>query len=115
MSKAIPINNIQNCIFTIRGMQVMLDSDLAEMYQVSTGRLNEQVKRNIERFPEDFMFQLTEGEWNNLKSQIAISSWAVAENSPTFLQSKVSPLCREFLKAILRYKLILQLCEHLWK
>ncbi|MGC4129018.1 MAG: ORF6N domain-containing protein [Bergeyella sp.] len=65
---------IENYIFTVRGMQVMLDRDLAEMYQVETKRLNEQVKRNIERFPEDFMFQLTEEEWNNLKSQNAISS-----------------------------------------
>ena len=65
---------IENKIFNIRGMQVMLDSDLAEMYGVSTSRLNEQVKRNIERFPEDFMFQLTQEEWNNLTSQNATSS-----------------------------------------
>lgn len=52
----------------------MLDDDLAELYQVETRRLNEQVKRNIERFPEDFMFQLTEEEWQNLKSQNATSS-----------------------------------------
>ena len=49
----------------------MTDSDLAELYGVPTGRLNEQVKRNIERFPEDFMFQLTSDEWNSLRSQIA--------------------------------------------
>ncbi len=52
----------------------MMDSDLAELYGVSTGRLNEQVKRNIERFPEDFMFQLTDEEWQNLKSQFVTSS-----------------------------------------
>lgn len=52
----------------------MLDSDLAELYQVDTKRLNEQVKRNSERFPEDFMFQLQQHEWNDLKPQIATSS-----------------------------------------
>jgi hypothetical protein len=51
----------------------MLDDDLAELYQVETGRLNEQVKRNLDRFPEDFMFQLTNEEWKPLRSQIAIS------------------------------------------
>ncbi|MFW6222186.1 MAG: ORF6N domain-containing protein [Bacteroidota bacterium] len=53
----------------------MLESDLAELYGVETKRLNEQVKRNLDRFPEDFMFQLTETEFENLKSQIATSSW----------------------------------------
>jgi hypothetical protein len=53
----------------------MLDRDLAELYGVLTGRLNEQVKRNRERFPEDFIFQLTEGEMSNLISQFAISRW----------------------------------------
>ncbi len=61
-------------IYTIRGVQVMLDSDLAEMYSVTTSRLNEQVKRNIERFPNDFMFQLTNAEWENLQTQSAITS-----------------------------------------
>jgi hypothetical protein len=52
----------------------MLDSDLAKLYEVSTSRINEQVKRNIERFPNDFMFRLTNKEWENLKSQYATSS-----------------------------------------
>ena len=63
---------IENRIFTIRGVQVMLDSHLAELYMVETGRLNEQVKRNTERFPKEFMFQLTEDEYDSLRSQIAI-------------------------------------------
>ena len=63
---------IENRIFTIRGVQVMLDSDLAEMYQVETKRLNEQVRRNIERFPEEFCFQLTAEELS--RSQIATSN-----------------------------------------
>ena len=66
---------IRSRIFTIRGVQVMLDRDLAELYGVATGALNRQVKRNEERFPEDFMFRLSAEEWNNLKSQIGISSW----------------------------------------
>ncbi len=65
---------IENKIFSVRGVQVMLDSDLAELYNVSTGRLNEQVKRNIERFPYDFMFQLTQEEWDNLISKSIRSS-----------------------------------------
>ena len=60
-------------IYLIRGQKVMLDKDLAELYSVETRRLNEQVKRNIERFPNDFMFQLDSDEFENLKSQIATS------------------------------------------
>jgi len=65
---------IQDMIYAIRGKQVMVDSDLADLYQVATKRLNEQVNRNKGRFPPQFMFQLTEDEYENLKSQIATSS-----------------------------------------
>ncbi|HHD78403.1 MAG TPA: ORF6N domain-containing protein [Epsilonproteobacteria bacterium] len=65
---------ISSKIVTLRGKQVMLDRDLAELYAVETRRLNEQVKRNSDRFPSDFMFQLTEKEYHNLISQIATSS-----------------------------------------
>lgn len=65
---------IENRIFNIRDVQVMLDNDLAEMYRVETRVLNQAVKRNVERFPDDFMFQLTEEEWKNLKSQNVMSS-----------------------------------------
>lgn len=58
--------NVDDKIFIIRGIQVMIDRDLAELYQVQTGRLNEQVKRNIEKFPNDFMFELTNDEKNEL-------------------------------------------------
>jgi hypothetical protein len=61
-------------IMIIRGEKVILDSDLAELYGVETRRLNEQVRRNINKFPGDFMFQLTKEEFDNLKSQIATSS-----------------------------------------
>jgi len=71
----------------------MIDSDLAEMYQVNTGRLNEQVKRNIERFPDDFMFQLTEKEWEILISQTAISSWGGRRKRPfVFTEQAVAML-----------------------
>ena len=64
---------IQSKIYEIRGQKVMLDKDLAEMYDVQTKVLNQAVKRNIERFPEDFMFQLSNDEWIGLKSQFVIS------------------------------------------
>lgn len=70
-------------IYLIRKQKVMLDEDLAELYQVPTGRLNEQVKRNTDRFPEDFMFQLTEEECKNLKSQFATSSWGGRRKPPS--------------------------------
>lgn len=69
----IPDEVVVNKIYLIRDQKAMLDSDLAELYGVQTFRLNEQVKRNIDRFPEDFIFQLTEDEWDSLTSQIAIS------------------------------------------
>ena len=64
----------------------MLDEDLAEMYKVETKRLNEQVKRNINRFPKDFMFTLTSKEYINLKSQIATPSWGGRRNLPNVLR-----------------------------
>ena len=68
------IQTIQSKIYEIRGQRVMRDFDLAAMYGVETRVLNQAVRRNIERFPEDFMFQLTKGEWTILKSQIVISN-----------------------------------------
>ena len=70
----IPLNNIQALIHTIRGEQVMLDSDLAEIYGVETKVFNQAVKRNIERFPETFRFQLTEEEYDSLKTRLEGSS-----------------------------------------
>lgn len=66
-----PLPRIEDRIRVIRGQKVMLDADLAELYDVPTKRLNEQVKRNLERFPGDFMFALTQEEWEALRSQIA--------------------------------------------
>ncbi len=69
-------------ILTIRGVQVMLDRDLAELYGVTTGALNQAVKRNMNRFPERFMFQLNKTEYADLKSQTVISSWGGSRSRP---------------------------------
>ena len=66
---------IESKIYLIRGLKVMVDEDLAMLYQVSTKRLNEQVRRNLKRFPKDFMFQLTRKEFANLRSHFATSSY----------------------------------------
>jgi hypothetical protein len=97
-----PLLPIESLIHVIRGQQVMLDSDLAQLYGVETRRLNEQVKRNIERFPEDFMFQLTKDEISNLmsqnatsslKSQNVISSWGGSRKLPyAFTENGVAML-----------------------
>ncbi len=70
----LPIELVEHRIFIIRGQKVMLDSDLADLYGVTTKRLNEQVKRNLTRFPQDFMFKLSIAEAENLRSQFATSS-----------------------------------------
>jgi hypothetical protein len=75
-------DRILNKIYYIRGLKVMLDQDLADLYDVPTKRLNEQVKRNIDRFPDDFMFQLTDEEFENLRSQFATSSWGGRRVAP---------------------------------
>ena len=68
------ITVIQNKIYEIRGQRVMLDFDLAALYQVTTSALNQAVKRNIERFPEEFMFRISEIEWKNMSSQFVTTS-----------------------------------------
>jgi len=74
MKELILVETIEQKIYLVRRHKVMLDRDLAEMYEVPTRRLNEQVKRNISRFPSDFMFQLSSEEADNLRSQFATSS-----------------------------------------
>ena len=78
----IPNEIITNKIYLIRNEKVMLDRDLAELFNVETKRINEQIKRNIERFPEHFMFQLNETEFQILKSQFATSSWGGTRKLP---------------------------------
>ena len=66
---------IENLIYEVRGKQVMLASDVAKLYQVETKVLNQVVKRNLSRFPEDFCFQITQEEWNNLRSHFVTSNF----------------------------------------
>jgi hypothetical protein len=84
MSKKVVITDevVLNKIYLIKGQKVMLDSDLAELYSVETKQLKRAVRRNIGRFPRDFMFELTIGEFKNLKSQIGTSSWGGIRYSP---------------------------------
>jgi hypothetical protein len=78
------LRRIEQAILVIRGHRVMLSSDLAMLYGVEPKVLVQAVKRNIERFPGDFMFQLTRDEWRNLKSQIVTSSWGGARRAPPY-------------------------------
>jgi len=90
MSKTLSVEVIATRIIFVRGQKVMLDRDLAKLYGVSVKRLNEQVKRNIKRFPQDFMFLLTRQEASNLKSQIATSSEQLfAAQDVTNLRSQI--------------------------
>ena len=73
---------IQDLIHEIRGKKVMLDFDLARLYQVETRALNQAVQRNLDRFPDDFMFKLENEDFKNLKSQIVISSWGGRRKMP---------------------------------
>lgn len=84
MAKSIGISEelIVNKIYQIRGQKVMLDKDLAEMYGVETRVFNQSIKPNIQRFPEDFMFQLNKKEFENLISQIVTSSWGGTRKMP---------------------------------
>ncbi len=82
MKEIIPTEKILTKIYLVRGMKVMLNRDLAELYGVETKRLKEQVKRNIDRFPEDFMFELSHDEFEILRSQIATSRWGGTRYAP---------------------------------
>jgi len=87
------VEQIESRIFIIRGQKVMLSMHLAELYEVEPRLLVQAVKRNIERFPEDFMFQLSPEEFANLKSQIGISSWGGVRTAPyAFTEQGVSML-----------------------
>ena len=82
MRKMIPIDIIASKIYLIRSAKVMLDRDLAELYGVQTKALKQAVRRNISRFPADFMFELTRDEFKNLRSQIVTSTWGGARYLP---------------------------------
>ena len=99
------VEQIESLILSIRGKQVILDRDLARLYGVETKVLNQAVKRNIERFPEDFMFQLTKEEFENWKSQFAISNYdedmssQIAMTSDENLKSQIATSSEDFLRS----------------
>ncbi len=100
----IPIEIIERKIFLLRRQKVMIDKDLAELYGVTTGNLNKAVSRNIDRFPEDFMFQLTKVEFENLKFHFGISSWGGTRRLPrAFTEQGVA-----MLSSVLRSKRAVQ-------
>ncbi|HPA57326.1 MAG TPA: ORF6N domain-containing protein [bacterium] len=104
-NELIKIDDIKSRIFTIRGMQVMLDIDLAEFYQVETRIINQVVKRNKERFPQSFNFILTNQELSNLKSQFVISSWGGRRTNPyAFTEAGVA-----MLSAVLRSSIAIKM------
>jgi hypothetical protein len=81
-NKIMPDELIMNKIYLVTGRKVMLDEDLAELYQVTTGNLNKAVARNIKRFPEDFLFRLTDEEFKNLLFQNGRASWGGRRQAP---------------------------------
>ena len=111
MRHGVDLQMIQRKIYEIRGQRVMLDRDLAELYQVETRVLNQAVKRNIERFPEDFMFRLSGEEWQILKSQIVISSWGGIRKLPyAFTEQGVA-----MLSSVLRSNTAIQVNIHIMR
>lgn len=103
--------DVENLIYVVRNKQVMVDSDLAMLYQVETGALNRAVKRNIARFPEDFRFQLTKDEYENLKCQFGTSNGSGTENGyggdvhyRMYLQSREYPCLQVY--CIARWQLM---------
>jgi hypothetical protein len=86
MDSIVPVELIERKIYLIRGHKVMIDRDLADLYEVPTSRLNERVKRNITRFPADFMFQLSHEEAENLRSQVR--AMGGADTSRMFLPNR---------------------------
>jgi len=97
MKDWVPVERITSKIYLIRGQKVMLDRDLAELYCVETRALKQAVKRNISRFPVDFMFELSHIEFKNLRSQIVTSSWGGIRYLPmTFTEQGIAMLSSVF-------------------
>jgi hypothetical protein len=103
--------DIRDKIHIIRDVQVILDTDLANLYEVSTKRLNEQVKRNKERFPERFMFQVSEQEFRNLKSQFATSRWGGRRNLPYVFTEQGVAMLSSVLKSETAIKVSIQIID----
>ena len=101
----VPIEKLTGMIYSIRGQKVMLSTQLADLYGVEPRVLVQAVKRNIERFPKDFMFQLTQEEFANLKSQIVISSWGgMRRSAHMHLPNKVLQCSPVFFEANAQFK-----------
>lgn len=101
----LPANFIENKIYEIRGLKVMLDSDLASLYEVETKVLNQAVKRNIDRFPHDFMFQLTNEELEVLRSQFVTTKFSKTRTTPyAFTEHGVA-----MLSSVLKSKIAIQI------
>jgi integrase len=97
---------IKRSILEIRGKKVILDFELAKMYQTETKRLKESARRNIKRFPDDFMFELTPEEWENLRTQIATSSWGGQRYLPfVFTEQGVAMLSSVLNQAVTKAKI----------
>ncbi len=88
MDDIVKFNSVESKIITIRGKQVILDSDVAELYGVETKRINEAVKNNSDKFPEGYIFDLNKYEWENLKSKISTSSWGGKNKLPKAFTEK---------------------------
>jgi hypothetical protein len=104
----IPVERIERRIFLIRGHKVMLSNDLAELYEVEPRILVQAVKRNIDRFPEDFMFQLSQEEFSILKSQIVISSWGGLRRATPYAFTEQGVQGVAMLSSVLRSKRAIQ-------
>jgi hypothetical protein len=105
--REISLETILPSVFVVPGMKAMLDSDLAALYEVETKQLNQAVKRNIERFPDDFMFQLTKDEFEILKSQNVTSSWGGRRTLPyAFTEQGIA-----MLSSVLRSKKAVKLTD----
>jgi hypothetical protein len=104
VGQIITIEDIAQRICFIHGVKVMLDRDLAALYEVETKRLKEQVKRNLDRFPTDFMFELTKEEFHDLRSQIATSSWG----GPRYVPMAFTEQGVAMLSSVLRSKRAIQ-------
>jgi hypothetical protein len=98
-----------NKIYLIRGMKVMLDKDLAEMYEVETKVLKQSIKRNLDRFPEDFMFELTDKEFENLRSQFVTSSWGGTRYNPMVFTEQGVAMLSSILKSPIAIQVNIQI------
>ena len=105
---------IQDHVYVIRGHKVMLSFDLANLYDVEPRILTQSVKRNKERFPSDFMFQLENQEVSNLKSQIVISSWGGSRSPPYAFTEQGIAMLSSVLSSQRQFRSILRSCGHLW-